>query len=75
MPEPHAVLIARSIALGLVAAVIVGLLVAGVCKLVDPGYDAGDPVLTTSLLVLLAVTATRVRRDDIRRTADPSRVQ
>lgn len=67
---PPEVLIARSIAVGLVAAVIVGAFIAGFCKLVAPSYDAGGLVLGAGLVAMVVVTAIVVRRGDARRVAD-----
>jgi NhaP-type Na+/H+ and K+/H+ antiporter len=64
--EPHPVLIVRSLGIGVVLGVMAGALVAGVCKLIAPAYDAGMPTLVVGLLVIALSTAMAVRRGDRR---------
>jgi hypothetical protein len=73
MPEPHPVLIVRSLGTGVMLGVIMGALVAGVCKLIAPGYDAGKLALAVGLVVLAASTVTAVRRGDRRAAAGANR--
>jgi hypothetical protein len=67
--ELQSVLIVRSLAIGFVLGVIAGALVAGACKLIAPGYDAGTPTLAVGLAVIALSTAMLVRRGDRRAAA------
>jgi len=67
--ESQSVLIVRSLVIGIVLGVIAGAVVAGVCKLFAPHYDAGTLTLTVGLLVIALSTATGVRRGDRRAAA------
>jgi hypothetical protein len=69
VPEPQPIVIVRSLGFGVVLGVIAGAVVAGVCKLIAPAYDAGTPAVAVGLLVIAISTAMAVRRGDRRAAA------
>jgi uncharacterized protein (DUF2342 family) len=64
--ETQPILIVRSLLLGIVLGVVAAAALAGVCKLVAPSYDAGDPALMVGLIVIAVTTTVFVRRGDKR---------
>lgn len=69
MTEPQPVLIVRSLGIGIIVGVLAGALVAGVCKLLAPSYDAGALTLSVGFVVVVAATVAAIVRREWRAPA------